>query len=229
MIRKKTAKPHYQPIVLILAATLVAACTSAPTPASPPTAVPPTGIVTVSVPTNPPPTIAPTAMPPTPTVLHAMPTDSPPTVTPTAVPPTPTNTATAVPPTPVPQTEIAPERTDSMKIRITLEDAVLTATLTDSQTTRDFVSLLPLTLTLEDYAGTEKISYLPQKLSTEDAPPGSDPSVGDITYYAPWGNLAIFYRDFGYASGLVILGKIDSDVEALDVPGPIEATIELLK
>lgn len=36
-------------------------------------------------------------------------------------------------------------------------------------------------------------------------------------------------RDFGYASGLVILGKIDGDVEALDVPGPIEATIELLK
>lgn len=24
-----------------------------------------------------------------------------------------------------------------------------------------------------------------------------------ITYYAPWGNLAIFYRDFGYSAGLV--------------------------
>ncbi|MEH7502625.1 cyclophilin-like fold protein [Neobacillus drentensis] len=23
-----------------------------------------------------------------------------------------------------------------------------------------------------------------------------DPSVGDFTYYSPWGNLAIFYRDF---------------------------------
>ena len=105
----------------------------------------------------------------------------------------------------------------------------MTATLTDSQTTRDFVSLLPLPLTLEDYVGTEKISYLPQTLSTDDAPAGSDPSVGDIAYYAPWGNLAIFYRDVGYASGLVILGKIDSDVEALNVPDPIEATIDLLK
>lgn len=47
-----------------------------------------------------------------------------------------------------------------MKIRITLEDTVLTATLVDSQTTQDFISLLPLTLTLEDYAGTEKISDL---------------------------------------------------------------------
>jgi hypothetical protein len=125
--------------------------------------------------------------------------------------------------------ETFPERTDSVKINITIEDTVMTATLTNSKATQDLISLLPLTLTLEDYARTEKISYLPRKLSTEDAPAGSDPSVGDITYYAPWGNLAIFYRDFGYASGLVILGKIDSDVEALDVPGPIEATIELLK
>jgi hypothetical protein len=116
-----------------------------------------------------------------------------------------------------------------MKIRITLKDAVITATLTDSQTTRDFVSLLPLTLTLEDYAGTEKISYLPRELSTEDAPTGSDPSIGDIAYYAPWGNLAIFHRDFGYASGLVILGRIDSGIEGLNVPGSVEATIELVK
>lgn len=41
---------------------------------------------------------------------------------------------------------------------------------------------LPLTLTLKDYAGTEKISDLPKRLSTEGAPSGSDPSVGDITY-----------------------------------------------
>jgi hypothetical protein len=116
-----------------------------------------------------------------------------------------------------------------MKIKITLEDTVLTATLVDSQTSQDFVSLLPLTLTLEDYAGTEKISDLPRRLSIEGAPAGSDPSVGDITYYAPWGNLALFYRDFGYASGLVILGKLDGAIEALAVPGAVSATIELIE
>jgi len=116
-----------------------------------------------------------------------------------------------------------------MKIRLTVGDKVLTATLIDSQTTRDFISLLPLTLTLKDYAGTEKISDLPKRLSTEGAPSGSDPSVGDVTYYAPWGNLAIFYRDFGYASGLVILGKIDSGLEAFKVAGPVKVTFELTK
>jgi hypothetical protein len=109
------------------------------------------------------------------------------------------NTTNGSPPE-LPTTEApSPER---MKIRLTVEDTVITATLIDSKTARDLIALLPLTLTLRDYAGTEKISDLPRRLSTEDAPSGSDPSVGDITYYAPWGNLAIFYRDFGYSSGL---------------------------
>jgi hypothetical protein len=113
-----------------------------------------------------------------------------------------------------------------MKIRITVDGTELTATLTDSQATQDFLALLPLTLTLEDYAGTEKVSDLPARLSTEGAPEGSDPSVGDIAYYAPWGNLAIYYRDFGYSNGLVILGKIDGGMEAFGVSGSVNATIE---
>jgi hypothetical protein len=70
-------------------------------------------------------------------------------------------------------------------------------------------------LTFEEYAGTEKISNLPKRLSKDDAPSGSKPSVGDFTYYSPWGNLAIFYRDFGFANGLIKLGKIDFDIEKL--------------
>ncbi len=116
-----------------------------------------------------------------------------------------------------------------MKININIGDQAITATLIDSETTQDFVSLLPLTLTLDDYASTEKISTLPRRLSTEDAPPGSDPSAGDIAYYAPWGNLAIYYRDFKYSNELVILGKIDSGIEALNVPGSVDVAIELVQ
>lgn len=120
-------------------------------------------------------------------------------------------------------------KSENQEIKITIGDKVLTATLNDSKTSHDFISLLPLTLILEDYAGTEKISDLPKRLSTEDAPTGSDPSVGDITYYTPWGNLAIFYKDFGYASGLVILGKIDSGIEAFDMSDSVKVKIELIE
>lgn len=130
---------------------------------------------------------------------------------------------------PVPTNEVANKKAEDMKIRIRIGEKVVTATLNHSQTARDFVSLLPLTLTLEDYAKTEKISYLPRKLSTKGAPAGSDPSIGDIAYYAPWGNLAIFYKNGSYSNGLIILGKIDGDMEALNVPGTTKATIELVK
>jgi hypothetical protein len=116
----------------------------------------------------------------------------------------------------------------TMKIRIEIEGTSVTATLDDTEAARDFASLLPLTMTLEDYNSTEKIAYLPRKLSTRGAPPGSDPDVGDIAYYAPWGNLAIFYRDFGYSTGLVKLGSIDAGVEALRRPGSLRVTIERL-
>jgi hypothetical protein len=113
----------------------------------------------------------------------------------------------------------------TMKIRLTFDGKAVEATLLDNATARDLLSLLPMTLTLEDYASTEKIGYPPRKLSTAGAPAGVDPSVGDIAYYAPWGNLAIFYKDFGYSRGLIGLGRIDSGIEALKVPGSLKVTI----
>jgi hypothetical protein len=120
------------------------------------------------------------------------------------------------------------EERSQVELRLRVGGTVLRATMLDSETTRDFISLLPLTLTLSDYAQTEKVSDLPRRLSTADAPDGVDPDVGDIAYHAPWGNLAIYYRDFGYSSRLVKLGSIDSGVEELaTMSGDFTVTIEL--
>jgi len=118
------------------------------------------------------------------------------------------------------------QQVGTMKIRIDVEGTRVTATLDDNETSRDFVSLLPLTLTLKDYAATEKISDLPKRLSTKGTPPGVDPSIGDIAYYAPWGNLALFYKDAEYARGLVKIGTLDSGVEAFRVPDSPKVTID---
>jgi hypothetical protein len=137
-------------------------------------------------------------------------------------------TPTSPPPTAVARCEVtSPIQREDVQIRIRTDRRTVTATLIDSRTTQDFVSLLPMTLTLEDYAGAEKISVLPRRLTTEGAPAGSAPSVGDIAYYAPWGNVALIYRGGGYANGLVLLGRIDGGVEGLSGPGSVRATIEL--
>jgi hypothetical protein len=114
-----------------------------------------------------------------------------------------------------------------VKINIRIDDRVIPATLNGSKAAQDFASLLPLSLTLEDYASTEKISDLPRRLSTDGAPPGFDPSVGDITYYAPWGNLAIFYRDFEYSTGLVSLGTLASGADIFASSPSMQVTFEL--
>jgi len=113
-----------------------------------------------------------------------------------------------------------------MKIRIAIGDQSLPATLDDGVTARDFAALLPLALTLEDYGSTEKIAMLPRKLTTEGAPDATTPEAADVSYYAPWGNLAIFLKPFRNSPGLVRLGRIDGGLELLDVRGRIAVRIE---
>ncbi|MEX2594673.1 MAG: cyclophilin-like fold protein [Anditalea sp.] len=118
---------------------------------------------------------------------------------------------------------------NSMKLKITVGETILTATMHGHPASRDFVSLLPLNLTLTDYAGTEKVSDLPKMLSTKDAPAGYKPSAGDITFYAPWGNLALFYSDFSYSNGLILLGKLDGEMDVFKTSGAVQVKIELIQ
>lgn len=115
----------------------------------------------------------------------------------------------------------------TMKIRFIFDDQTIHATLDDTPSTRAFVHQLPLSFELEDYASTEKIAYLPEKLTREGAPSGTSARAGDIAYYAPWGNLVIFYRDFGHANGLIHLGKIDAGLKRFTSGKSMEVTIEL--
>ncbi len=43
-----------------------------------------------------------------------------------------------------------------MKLKITIGQTVLTATMYDNPTAADFIALLPLTLTLQDYAADKR-------------------------------------------------------------------------
>lgn len=106
----------------------------------------------------------------------------------------------------------------AMNIIIESRETQIRVQLADNPSARDFYAQLPLTLKAEDYASSEKIARLPRKLSTQGAPAGHAGKRGDFTYYAPWGNLAMFYKDYqgGTAQGLVYLGKITEGLDVLD-------------
>lgn len=111
--------------------------------------------------------------------------------------------------------EPAETTVQKVRVRLTFDGGEAVVAFEDNTTARDFLSMLPTTLTFEDYAGSEKISYLPRTLSTADAPNQYDPQIGDVTLYAPWGNLAIFYGDAGSSSELVPLGHVETGLEQL--------------
>lgn len=100
------------------------------------------------------------------------------------------------------------------RIRILFDNGEAVVTLFDNPVSKDFLSLLPMTVAFEDYARTEKITYLSRKLATQGGVL-DDQTTGDFCYYAPWGNLAVFYKGFGSGNGLYILGRIDSGKERL--------------
>ncbi|MHC5249504.1 cyclophilin-like fold protein [Enterococcus sp. LJL90] len=105
------------------------------------------------------------------------------------------------------------QEAEEMKIVLTVAGESQTATLNNSAAARDFYALLPLDLTMEDYAQSEKIADLPQTLDTSDSPAGTVAEVGDLTLFEPWGNLAIFYRSIGYSNGLILLGRLDGEID----------------
>lgn len=119
---------------------------------------------------------------------------------------------------------------ETQTVKMTVGENELYLTIYDNPTSRDFLTKLPLTLTFEDYNTTEKISYLPETLTTEDAPDSFDPDVGDVALYAPWGNLSIFYKDFRDSAGLISIGHIDEDIEILtQTDGNFTAFLELIE
>lgn len=105
------------------------------------------------------------------------------------------------------------KKMNQARIKMTFGKEEIIVRMFDNKTTKDFLSKLPMTLEFEDYAKTEKISYLNSNLIVDKET--SSKETSDFTYYAPWGNLAIFYKGYGNDGGLVKMGIIESGKDKL--------------
>jgi hypothetical protein len=127
------------------------------------------------------------------------------------------------------QADAAPDRRGAaMRIRFNFADQDFTATLEGNPSARDLLSMLPLDLSAEDYSTNEKIAYLPRKLTEEGSGPFADEAVGDLCYYAPWGNLALFHGAYRWSRGLIRLGRLDQGAKPLLARGKYPLRVEIL-
>ena len=123
------------------------------------------------------------------------------------------------------------ERNQNMKINITIGGKILAASLADNATARDFVSVLPMTLSMKDLFGREKYGDLPKQLS-ENGPRKNRYEVGDVAYWSPNHQLAVYYHQDGEpipSPGIIPIAKMDAGTEAFNVSGSVKVTIELAK
>jgi hypothetical protein len=112
------------------------------------------------------------------------------------------------------------ETAGQVRIQLTVGSRHATATLRDNATARDFASLLPVTLSMGDLFGREKPGALPRPLTAGHGQ--SAYQAGDLGYWSPGHELAIYYRDDGQripAPGIVIIGRIDSGLSAIATAG----------
>ena len=132
------------------------------------------------------------------------------------------------------QTDKSKNSTDSKtqseqtEIELAFGDTVMTAVLDDSEISRAFIRMLPLTLTMNRYADREyyaALGELPENGAAID-----DFENGDVTYYTDGKTLAIFCgnADTSSQDGLIRMGRITSDLSLFDTVGEsAEVTISL--
>lgn len=105
------------------------------------------------------------------------------------------------------------------RVKFTWDGGEAVAELNGSAAAESLAAMLPLTLDFEDFNGTERIAYTDEKIDVSGAPASYTPKAGDVTVYAPWGNIAVFYRPFRESRGLVPLGRFVAGADKISALG----------
>jgi hypothetical protein len=111
-------------------------------------------------------------------------------------------------------------------ILIRIGDKVFAATLSDNATATAFNKLLPLSLTMTELNGNEKLARLPGTMPGRASTPHSI-QTGDLMLYGP-STLVLFYESFSTTYSYTKIGRIDdpAGLEAALGSGNVAVTFE---
>ena len=117
--------------------------------------------------------------------------------------------------------EMEESNVETNQISVTCGDTQVVYELNDSSAAQSLLSQLPLTVEVEDFSTNEKVFYPPQELDTSDTPL-AEGGAGTLAYYAPWGDVVLFYDSFSANGSLYELGEAVSGAENI---GQMSGTI----
>ena len=115
----------------------------------------------------------------------------------------------------------------SNKITIRIGDKVFAATLSDNATAAAFKKLLPLSVTMTELNGNEKLFRLPGAMPARASTPASI-HTGDLMLYGS-STLVLFYKSFPTMYSYTNIGRIDDPAGLEDAvgSGSVAVTFEL--
>lgn len=112
-----------------------------------------------------------------------------------------------------------------VKIRFTDGTNEVIVLLNDSKLSESLVAQLPFTFDFEDYAHNEKNGTVPEKLTTDKNFEAECPK-GSLGYFAPWGNLCLFFEVAPAYPGQYVLGTVEGDSDDIKKLGN-KVTVEI--
>lgn len=120
-----------------------------------------------------------------------------------------------------------PDVGEEIRIKITVGDQELAATLEDNSTTQALLEKLPMTLPMMDLYGREMCYRYDEALPADNVQTRNF-ELGEIIYWPPRHSFVIMYRQDGEQFSMQHVGQIDSGVEIFEQTGDVTVTFELL-
>lgn len=115
-----------------------------------------------------------------------------------------------------------------VKVKITVGNTELIATLENNATTQALIEKMPMTLPMMNLYGREMCYRYGAYALPTDNMRSDGYEIGDIAYWAPGGSLVILYDQNGEHFERQHLGHIDSGVEIFETTGDVDVTFELM-
>ena len=103
----------------------------------------------------------------------------------------------------------------TMQVKITSQGHTAVFQMYDTVAAKELYAQLPLELDLSNFRDAQWMFYPPQKLNVTTREAYHDGKKGELSYYAPWGDVFMLYKDFYAGDNMHRLGIGVSGIDGI--------------